>query len=334
MTMIRWRNLIGLFFSVVFLYFAFRDVPLGEVAAIFPTILPGYIILAVVVSILTLMAKAARWRFFFTERRPTFKQSFSIQTIGIFVNSVTPARLGDLLRAYLFSEQNHHSKVFVLGTIMVEKIFDLLFLVVSIVILLPQVVFPNWVSQPSELTAILLIVLMGIIGLMAWKKERVSNLIEKISPIFPAKWRQWILRQLHNLLSSLECVRNWKQLLGIVAWSGIIWVLGFLTNILVFWSLNLPISFLPAIFLLVVLQVGVAVPSSPGRIGIFHYSTVLALSVFEIEKSPALSCGIILHLVVYLPLTILGAFFMWNEKIDWGKIKDTIMPFTMRKKST
>jgi uncharacterized protein (TIRG00374 family) len=332
--MIRWRNLIGLVLSIGFLYLAFQDVPLGEVAALIPTMLPVYILLAVIASILTLLAKGVRWRFFFTERQPTFLQSFSIQTIGIFINSVAPARLGDLLRAYLFSEQNHHSKVFVLGTIIVEKLFDLLFLVISIVILLPLVVFPNWVSRPSELTAILLLVLISIIGVIAWKKEQAIHRIEQFTSIFPERWRNGIQRPLKNLLSSLECVRNWRQVISILAWSAIIWGLGFLTNILVFWSLNLPISFLPAIFLLVVLQVGVAVPSSPGRIGVFHYLTVLALSVFAVEKGPALSCGIILHLVVYLPLTLLGAFFIWNEKIDLEKIKDTIAPFALRKKST
>jgi uncharacterized protein (TIRG00374 family) len=328
-----WQVLIGLILSLGSLYLAFQGVPLSQILDVIPDLLLGYIALAWVASVATLLAKAVRWKLFFSQRPPTFHRSFAIQTIGMFVNSFAPARLGDLLRAYLLGEENDHSKVFVLGTIVVEKIFDMVFLVISMALLLPQVVFPNWVSQPSEVTAILLVLVVLIITLIAWKKEQTLTLIDRIDRRLPTRWNGWILRQLKNLLSSLECIRNFRQLAGIILWSAIIWALGFLTNILVFWGMHLPLSFLPAIFLLVVLQVGVAVPSSPGRIGVFHYLTVLALSVFAIEKGPALSCGIILHIIVYLPLTLLGAFFIWDEKMSWGKIVNFILPNSTRKKS-
>lgn len=328
-----WQILIGLTLSLGSLYLAFQDVPLSQILDVIPDLHPGYIALAGLASVATLLAKAVRWRLFFNRRAPTFQRSFAIQTIGMFVNSFAPARLGDLLRAYLLGEENDHSKVFVLGTIVVEKIFDMIFLVISMVLLLPQVVFPNWVSQPSEITAILLVMVMLVIGLIAWKKEQTLALIDRVDNRLPTRWNGWILRQLKNLLSSLECIRNFQQLAGILLWSAIIWALGFLTNVWVFWGMHLSLSFLPAIFLLVVLQVGVAVPSSPGRIGVFHYLTILALSVFAIEKGTALSCGIILHIIVYLPLTLLGAFFIWDEKMSWGKIVKIILPFSTRKKS-
>jgi hypothetical protein len=52
--------------------------------------------------------------------------------------------------------------------------------------------------------------------------------------------------------------------------------------------------------------------------------TVLALSVFSIAREPALSCGIILHLIVYVPLTLIGAYYIWAEKISWSKLMKTI----------
>lgn len=315
-----WQILLGLALSLGSLYLAFKDVQLSQISEAVPALNPGLLLLALLASILTLLAKGARWVLFFNQRRPSFQRSFRIQTIGIFINSIAPARLGDLLRSYLMGDQAGHSKVYVLGTIVVEKVFDMFFLVISMVVLLPQVVFPNWVSRPSEATAGLLLVLILACGWIVWKKEKFIRFLERASVIFPPRIRAWTLRQLKNLVESLECVRNPRQLLAILAWSAVIWGLGFGTNLLVFWALNLSISPFAAVFLLVVLQVGVAVPSSPGRIGVFHYLTILALSVFLVPKEAALGGGIVLHLIVYVPLFLLGAYFIWSEKLTWGKI--------------
>jgi glycosyltransferase 2 family protein len=328
-----WQILVGLALSIGSIYLAIQGVNLSQVLSAISGAIPVYIGLAVVVSFATLAAKAARWRLLFNQQAPTFQRSFAIQNIGIFLNSIVPARLGDFLRAYLMGEENNQSKVYVLGTIVVEKIFDMFFIVISIVLLLPQVVFPNWVSKPSELTAIFVVIILIIGSLVAWKREVVFHLMERWSKVLPHHWQGWILRQAGNLLSSLECVRNTRQLINILVWSFLIWALGFGTNLLVFWAMGLTLSFLPAIFLLIVLQVGVAVPSSPGRIGVFHYLTVLALSVFSIEKGPALSYGIVLHLVVFVPLTLLGAYYIWEEKISWSRIMRTIRLVKLRGKN-
>lgn len=328
-----WQIGLGLGLSIGSIVLAFQGVNLSQVLSAIPAAVPGYIALALVASVATLVVKAIRWQYLFAQQPPNLRDSFAILNIGTFINSIIPARIGDLVRAYLMGEENSQSKVYVLGTIVVEKIFDMAFIVVSIVILLPQVVFPSWVLEPSEFTVILVAILFLIGGLIAWKKEAVLRQVENWSRFLPANGRAWIVRQINNLLTSLECVRNFKQLLIIFFWTFVIWVLGFGTNLLVFWALRLPLSFLPAVFLLIVLQVGVAVPSSPGRIGVFHYLTVLALSIFGVDKGTALSCGIILHLIVYVPLTLLGAYYIWAEKFSWTKIMKTLSLANMRGKS-
>jgi uncharacterized membrane protein YbhN (UPF0104 family) len=64
------------------------------------------------------------------------------------------------------------------------------------------------------------------------------------------------------------------------------------------------------VVILVVSQVGVRLPSSPGSIGVLHYLSVLALALFGVDKSTALSYGIILHLVIYLPASLFGLLFL------------------------
>ncbi len=62
-------------------------------------------------------------------------------------------------------------------------------------------------------------------------------------------------------------------------------------------------------------------PSSPGRIGVFQYLTILGLSLFAIPKAMALGCSVMLHLTTYAPMLGLGTYYLWREKITWQKLE-------------
>ena len=83
-----------------------------------------------------------------------------------------------------------------------------------------------------------------------------------------------------------------------------------------FVALNLPLSLAAALFLLVVLEIGVAIPSVPGKLGVFHYLCTLALGVFGLEKGEALGYAVLLHFVVFAPPSILGAALLWWETVQ------------------
>jgi len=75
------------------------------------------------------------------------------------------------------------------------------------------------------------------------------------------------------------------------------------------------LPFAAAPFLLIVLKIGVAVPSVPGKLGIFHYLCTLALGVFGLEKGAALGYAVLLYFVVFVPPSLLGALFLWWESV-------------------
>jgi uncharacterized membrane protein YbhN (UPF0104 family) len=74
-------------------------------------------------------------------------------------------------------------------------------------------------------------------------------------------------------------------------------------------------SWLASVFLLVVLMLGVAVPSSPGRVGIYHYLVVLALSVFGVDQATAVSYAILLHFITILLPAGIGALLAWQQGV-------------------
>jgi hypothetical protein len=90
---------------------------------------------------------------------------------------------------------------------------------------------------------------------------------------------------------------------------------GVVVNDLVLRSLGIQTPFMAAVVLLVILQAGVAVPSTPGKLGVFQYLSVLGLSLFGVAKAPALAFGMAIHLLVFLlPAGMTVPFLLINRK--------------------
>jgi uncharacterized protein (TIRG00374 family) len=278
----------------------------------------GWALLALVVSLLTLLAKAARWKTLFQPGYQfPFNQSFSRLMTGIFLNMVLPARLGDLVRALPSNSSSEIPTAYSLGTIVLEKALDAALLLVTLLFVLTRLVLPGWLTGPSRDLALIFCIFLIAISLLTWQRGRLIQLISRITSHLPSKWQHWADRQSISALASLEILRSPRYLVPALAWSLGILGLGVLTNLLVFWALGIRVGLWPAIVLFLVLQVGVAVPSSPGRVGVFQYLTILALGLFGLSKEIGLLAGVLLHLVVFLPILLLGSWFLWRSWSHW-----------------
>jgi len=317
-TNMTWQFWAGLAISLVCLVLALRQVDFAGVVSALGQV-NGWLLLLAVLSVLaTFWAKAMRWQMLFhPSSRPPFMRAFSTQSIGMLLNTFAPARLGDLARAYLMGEAQGISKVYVLGTVVVEKFIDLIFLLLALLLLLSQTILPGWIKDSYQRLGIGILVGLVVITLLAWKGERLIDLGARVIGRLPGAWAGWLAQHLHLGLQSLDVFRQPGQLTWVMFWSLMSWLLAASTNALVFAAMDLRLSAWTALLLLVVLQAGVAVPSSPGRIGVFHYLTLLTLLFFGVDRTAALSCGVILHLVVVGPIATVGAIALWWEKITW-----------------
>ena len=327
-----WQLWLGVVFSLGFLWLALRDVDLRETANALRRVNMPILSAAVASYVFSAAARAIRWQLLLAVRKaPSFGRAFSVMSIGTMVNSFLPARLGDFTRAYLMGEAESDSKVYVLGTIAVEKVADLLFLLLSLMVLLSHTCpggrcqgmeLPEWLAGSARGLALVLAILVPCFILLAWQKDFFLRMMERTSRFVPAAWQEWLMQQTRYGLTSLDVMRRPRLLIGLLGWSLIVWILGAFTNYLVFLALELALPFWASLLLLVVLQVGTAVPSSPGRIGVFQYLAILTLSIFAVNKDLALGYSIILYLVVYVPILLIGGYYLWREKITWQKLTE------------
>ncbi len=97
--------------------------------------------------------------------------------------------------------------------------------------------------------------------------------------------------------------------------------MGALLNYALFFAFSLALPFSAALFLLLTLQVGITLPSIPGKLGVFQYITILALSAFAVGKDLALSYSLVLYLVAFSPHILFGAIFGIRELMLFLKRK-------------
>jgi len=329
-----WQLWMGIVFSLGFLALALRGVDLTETANALRQVNVLILGAAVASFVFSAAAKAIRWQLLLTvHKAPSFSRAFSVLSVGLMVNTFLPARLGEFARATLMGEAEADNKVYVLGTVALEKVADLLCLLLLLAVLLWRMTLPEWLAGSARGMALALAILAPCFLLLAWQSNFILRMVERISRFVPSAWREGLVRQTRYGLASLDVVRRPRLLVGLLGWSLIVWILSALTNTLVFLALGLSLPVWASLLLLVVLQVGTAVPSSPGRIGVFQYLVILTLSIFAVDKNVALGYSVVLYLVIYVPIALLGVWGLWHEKITWGKLTEAMVRFSEGRKS-
>lgn len=264
----------------------------------------------------TLILNTARWRLLFypEHRERGWLNLFSGIVVGQMLNIIVPARLGDVARAYAVGTSEQLSKTRVLATVVVEKVADLGMFALSVVILLLSMSLPAWVrSSGGVLLTTGFLAVGAALALSFWGQSGLRWL-EHPGRWLPAKWRDRVVRFGRLALEGFTALRHWRANVSLWALSLCILALSAGTNYLLFRAFDLSLPPIAAVFLLVVLQVGDAPPSLPGKLGLFHYLTVLALSVFSVERSVALSYALVLYAVALLSKIFLGAAILaWSR---------------------
>ena len=304
---------LGTGLSLIFLWLTFRDVPFSQVVVAFSRADYRFVALALALVLVSPLARAARWKLLYhpDQKGLSCFRLAEVLLIGQMLNIVVPARLGEVARIYFVGKTRSRART--LGTIAVEKWLDILMLLLLVLLVSIFVSLPPWFRDSRLSLVIFATAFLSVALILSYGKDRLLTLVESVSYFLPEGWRGRIHRATGMALGSLDVLRSPWVGLKLQGWSLLIWVLSILVNYMAFLALGLPLPFAAAVFLVVVLQAGGAVPSALGKLGVFHYLCTLALGVFGLEKGAALGYAVLLYFVVFGPPSLLGALFLWWE---------------------
>lgn len=253
---------------------------------------------------------------------------FSATSIGFMANMLLPARLGEFVRAYVIGDKEKISKSASLATIVVERVFDGLTVILILVFLLLLIQFPESSKSMEKelkffglLSALFYAGVMGFCFFLNMNKDRALKVLARAMSPLPRKISERACHFFESFAAGL-CVIKEKRLLVIASlFSGMLWVLSAAINFVVLLAFNLSLP-IYAPFLLTVFQAfGVMFPSSPGFIGTFHAASVAGFAFFGVGFNMALSVSIVMHAMSFFPTVALGFAFLWAEKLSFRKIR-------------
>jgi len=264
----------------------------------------GWIAMAILMVLLTVAARLLRWRGLLLPRRFGITALLTALLAGQVVNYIVLARLGDVVRAVVLGQETGASKARVLGTVALEKLWDVVMLLGLVTALSVGLVLPDWLVLPARLLAIGSVVGLVLLLTVLLSRSHLSFIIRRL----PSAIGHWV----SALLDGLEGIIRphalfWGWLGSLVTWS-----LGAATNYCVLHAFDLPSSLAPVLLLLAALQAGVAVPSLPGSVGVFEGTCIAVLALFGVGQEEALAAGLALHIVVFVPPLVLGGAMMWR----------------------
>jgi len=139
---------LGVLIACISLYLALRNISVADFQASLSRAEWKWVGLALFSVAVNILAKIIRWQVLIGRgpARVGFARLLMANLAGQALNALYPARVGDLGRAYAAGE-NGSQRAFLLGTIALEKIVDLLsygLLVLLVLLLMP---LPAWLNQ-------------------------------------------------------------------------------------------------------------------------------------------------------------------------------------------
>ncbi|HEY3057717.1 MAG TPA: lysylphosphatidylglycerol synthase transmembrane domain-containing protein [Chloroflexota bacterium] len=312
--------LVGCAISALAVYFLLQQVSVDQVgqalsrAQIVPTAL---IVVTVLASLLT---RAARWQvYFLPHRRVRYRPLFGTLAISYMASTFLPFRAGELVRAVFLGRREAVAVPSVVGTILLEKLFDFLAIGVMLLVLLAMAMLglaPLPAAATAAGTLITLVILVGfgfVVALAIWREPTLA-LVKRVEGQLPVQLAHRLhleqsARHFAQGTDSLRSGRLWALLLG---WTLVTWLCALGSAISGMAALDIEPRLASVLFVVVLTSAGQSVPSSPGYVGVYHAAATFALTTFGVDQATALAFAVLTHAFSYGSLVVVGLIALWT----------------------
>lgn len=321
--------LFGLAISVLALWWVLKDVDYARMGQALRAAQYGWLIPSMVFTMLGYVVRAYRWKFLLMPVKSIRTRSlFSATIIGFFANVVLPARLGEIIRPWVIGRREGVSKTASFATIVVERLFDVttLLLCFGLVAIFYGHTLPDSFRRGAiGLFAINLGGVAFLVGLRARTEASLGLCATLLRPL-PGKVSARVLSLLRSFAEGLGSLSNGHHMLRISLLSILMW----LTIVLSIWtclqSLHLALPAYASAVLVVVISLGIMIPSAPGYLGVMNVACQTGLAIFGVDKTTAFTFSILYLVTQHLPVLISGFYYMWAENLSLGEISHVGAP--------
>jgi hypothetical protein len=320
--------IIGWLLSLVLLYFTFKDIPFDRLWVTLKTANYWWVIPNVLLIMAAMLYRAFRWQIMIDPiKRIGLGDLFASTMVGFMANNILPLRMGEFVRAYSIGKLGKLSRSSSFATIVLERIFDTFTLLLMLAVVLiaralplnPEGEYYEKIMYAGYFMLILSVLLFVLLMFLKTKSDATLRFLAKIFSVFPKRLSDLVLYIFEKFAEGLAVLSDIRRMLRIALHSILLWIIMALSNYFIFLALDLnDLPWTASFVVLIVVSLGIFIPSSPGYIGLFHYLVVLSLSIYptEVDETAARGCAIILHGSQYIIITLVGLYYLMRRHLS------------------
>jgi len=319
------KMIAGAVLSALLVYLSLRGIDFQGVAEGFRTMRYGYIVPVLGGMLLMHLMRSIRWGLIL---RPMAKidqlSLFSVTSVGFLAIIAIPARVGELVRPYLIAQKSCVPISSALGTIIVERVFDCLTVLTILILALFFTPLPPWLVRASILFLLVTVAVLLAMILLITRRDTSLRFLAPLIGRLPARYAGAVNRLIHHFIDGFGMMVSPSLLASVTALSIAMWLADVLVIYLLFLALGFQLPVAAAFVLMIILIVGIAIPTAPGFIGNWHYFCILGLSLFDVPRTEALTFAIIYHFLSIGYIVLLGLIFLPFNRFSFSDLRRQI----------
>jgi uncharacterized protein (TIRG00374 family) len=317
---------LGIAISLAFLYIALQGIDFAEFLRDLQQANLFWLIPGVGAYFLTVSVRAWRWSVLLSPLKliPA-ERIFPLVVIGYMGNNIYPARIGELLRAYLLRRNEGVPIPSSLATVLIERVMDGLTMLGFVLVGLPAT--PILQADPRAGQALLLagLLFVGTSGAFLWlafAPQRANWLAQHtLGRVLPARLRGPLLGALERFVQGAGGLRSQAGLAKALGATLIIWLLETLKYACVALAFDLFLPFNGLMLVNGLSNLFTVIPGAPGAVGTFDAGGILGMRALGVSESLSAAYVLVLHVTLWLPVTVLGLLLMLREGLRWSDLR-------------
>jgi len=250
-------------------------------------------------------------------RRFEVRNCFNSALVAIMGNIALPLRFGDGARTYYIAKTAKISLSSSFSALMLDRIADFLLFFALMAITAILYPFPPSVTRIGLTAGFIFALSIGMIFALAGIASHMGQ-----GPV--GKIRRRLAREVSNFMSGLSVMRNAGLLFPIILSSAVSWLLRSSMLWFMFKAFSLDLPLVAAPIVLILLNFGIAIVSTPANLGGFELAIVASLNrLFSVKMEIALSYAVALHAIEVVPMIAFAMGFLWYEGFKTTEVLKT-----------
>lgn len=315
---------LGFALAALFVWLFLRQADMSRVGRALADADPWMLAAAVVVTLVTSVQRAWRWRLLLSPlARVPLRPLLDCILMGWAVTVLLPGRLGEVARPVLLARRTEVRASAGFGSVVLERVFDAASVLVLLALYLAMLPLPVAVTDEGRLAldamrttglaALAALLIGGVLAVAAMRSAAFRSRLE-------ATLSGWLPGRIGSIavafVEGMSGLRSPWLVARIAVSSLVLWTTILGSYVIMFRAFDLDLPWYASIPVLVLLVVGVMVPT-PGAVGSFHKAAQIGLvGLWGVDNDLAVAYAIASHAAAFLPLGVLGLALLLREGLS------------------